>query len=632
MVELNLIAKRYDGGAGAGVFTGSIPLKPGQHKEVGAYSSRQPVSVWDGATEVPALVTCLYPQHLDGSVKSLQVDVQLSLPNLTAKALTLKVGTPGTAPPPTPTVVSRASLRAPRLLACSDAEHLCASRVALFPLVPFARMVEPYKTMLTTEFEICTILDGNKNPAYPSYAKVLEHLRVLGDVAATYPYQDANYNALAPMYYRYLMSGNIDHLREAHQMAAGYHDSYSWNPPLQGGGYINYGKGPIMKYGANPPAGRTVGEEVDLDEYNVSPMNVTPVGNGEHQSGFHHNAWICYVLSGWNQPLGVMLSFSTRAFLAKADGTPFANYPWPNIGPKTEFHTPTGNGGWSGARFNMRLMRETELVGLLVSLPFELTASVYGPYKMPSPRDPVNREKYLLYVKRKVFDSVALWCTEFADGQPSSFLKGTWGFSPNFMGSYGSAPGTWPTFQAITVFNTLLLAFHHFGRDERFKDGMLGLARFLLTQVRGPFTPTGGKGRQLYKMPYMIWDPAKIDSDFGTINMNYWTPCIVAPAFAWAARATPDPAEAAKFKAVAEACASIYAMMYGELGGVGCALKQLGEHHHMAATAAAFASGVAWDGWDLPVVVPPPPPTLETLDQRVGVLETRVATLEAKLP
>src|SRR6185503_9794312 len=67
--EIAVAAKRFDGNSGPAVFTGCIPLKPGQLFEVGVAGSRQlTMSLWQDAVEVGAYFTCLYPQHPDGSV------------------------------------------------------------------------------------------------------------------------------------------------------------------------------------------------------------------------------------------------------------------------------------------------------------------------------------------------------------------------------------------------------------------------------------------------------------------------------------------------------------------------------------------------------------------------------------
>lgn len=593
--EIAVAAKRFDGNSGPAVFSGCIPLKPGQLVEVGVAGSRQlTMSLWQDSVEVGAYFTCLYPQHPDGSVKSLMVSAPLTVKKGTQQALTLKLGTPARATGPTEhPAINRAWMQNPVLIGCTDAAHMCAARVAFGPLVPLKHPNLPasWVRFLSTEFE-------NGHPDFPTYRVLIQHLRGSGTVPDSYGlptgYQGANYNCLAPMYYRYMTTGDLDKLCDAHRLSAqSYMDDFSWNPPTKPGGYINYGNGPIARY-HTAYEGRPALSNFPIDEYG-QPFNPTPIGNGEQQTGFHQSAYMCYVMSGWAQPLGVAISFGIRNFLATESFGAFANYPWPNIGPKTQFHTPSAAGGWGGARQNFRNFREADAFYYLLSLPMDLSASVYGPYLAPTPRNAANKAKYHTFFQRKYYDSIDLWSTEFApSGQPNSFLHGLWGFSPWFTaGTENSVKGTSPNFQLITLFNVLSMCYMNIVEDARFQTKVGELAEFLLRQnVSSDWithsAAVSARRPPCFRMPYMTSDPATLSSARGP---NFYTTTMLLALWTWGHRVTGNP----HMLTIADAHASIYSMAHpGPASGVGHRQKQLGETYHMAFYAAAWRAGETW--------------------------------------
>jgi hypothetical protein len=192
MPDIICAAKRYEGGSGSAIFTGCIPLKPGQLVELGvAQSSQVSMSLWNGATEIGAYFSALYPQHYStdpASVKSLMVSFSLNLDTATQPVdgvpLTLKIGTPRTVSGPSghPTI-NRAWMKFPKLFGCTDPVHMCASRIAFGPLVPMndprVLALPNWRAFLTNELET-----GNpSNPAaFPTFKLVLDMLAARGDL------------------------------------------------------------------------------------------------------------------------------------------------------------------------------------------------------------------------------------------------------------------------------------------------------------------------------------------------------------------------------------------------------------------------------------------------------------------
>src|SRR6185503_8568948 len=482
MPDIPLIAKRYDGQSGSTTFTGCIPLKPGQLFEtttglatanpwpaapwqVARSSLRALVSLWRGTSpgiaEVPAYITALYPQHPDGSIKVLRVSTILPLAPDESADFVLKLGTnPTTIASPTSHPVvdgseNAGSLKFPRLLACTDASHLCQSRVAPYPLIPLAdprlsaNLVDYFtnqwengwttdmepsqqsgsfptfkimRNMLLTRgdlhWKLCTIQNGSNIitnirggwplPTSAPTALLTVGMRVgagpagyfpepggtptstisailgpnsvqvtippsnfppgTGDYVLSFGYkhpaQDASYNMMSAWYYRYLMTGNIDHLREAHLLSRSYyHEVFGYVGSNQTSFLcVNYGAGDKARYDEPYTDENGVlhatAEIIGLDEYGEDPSG-QPAGLTTPQSGFHVNAWMNYVLSGWDQALGVLIRFG-NGFLSAVNLTPFREYPYDNIGPGTIHHSPSAAGGWDGPRMSFRIYREHE--------------------------------------------------------------------------------------------------------------------------------------------------------------------------------------------------------------------------------------------------------------------------------
>ena len=599
MTDLALGAKRYDGGSGLGVFTGTVPLLPGMLLE----TQLDRVALFDGATLVgvtASLLTPASPLHPDGSLRVIQVDATLDVNSGILRPLRLVLGQPATLAGPPATTITGAWLKAPRLLGCTDALHLCESRIAPFPLVPVTHpsLPDQWKKMLTVEF------DGT-DPNFPAYGNMRPE--VMADVPTRFG-DSATYDALACLYYRYLISGDLDKLADAHHLAQ--YTGGPWVPTPSAGspptghfpsGFTTsvwdntYWQG-VVRYAA------AYKEHAALENFPINieyPQGVRTqaLGTTEWNSGFHHDMWLCFCLSGWPQAAGTLITYGIQAFT----GT---------FGPGTQtfgFPTASYDSDGYGGRFTWRLRREAELFYAQLGLPMDLRYDYYFNVTLPSIR--TNRQKYLDFFKAKHWESYETWSRRFA---PTDYKYGIWGFAPSFSAG-GANTGCYPAFDAIMIFASMMNLHLNLLPDERFVPQMIKYAYLMLNQVRGPMT-AWRSGRQLYRMPYMIFDGKSAAPNFvdnagavqpASVASTFYTPTMLLALWTWAYEATGDP----KFLAVADAHATHEAFVYdSNLGSAGASWKQLGELYWMAAPAAAWRAGKR-DGIPNGVgTLPPPPP------------------------
>lgn len=747
MIELPLRAKRYEGGTGSTIVTGCVPLRREQLVETGiAGSPQSSVSLWQGATEIGAHFTCLYPQHQTepASVKSLMVSAALDLDSATQPAegvpLTLKLGAPRAAPGPSahPTI-DRMWMKFPRLLGCDDPAHMCAADIAFGPLVPVndPRLSVNWQKALTDELENGYAPGGNVHlgqSGFPTLKHHLDRLHALGDMgvklclvtpgspilkildlgwplptsaptaqlspgmragcvsgaltvfnttilsvdspdqvtlnapasASFAPsraftvgfgpgllYRDANYNLLAVFYYRYLtaVSGHLDKYRDALLASVTRSlDVVDWigrsNPTETSIGVANHGDGSLIRYAAPYTDGEGVAHATDeifaWDEYGQVPHNPSPQGSREDLSGFHHGAYMTYVLSGWRQALGNCIAWGIGELRSNASYAPFPGHPWPNIKPaqvdpvnQSFFHSPSQQGN-SGARLACRLRREADAFLFMLSLPMDLRGgpTVAGTAVVaPSPRNPVHRAKWLDYFQRKYYDSIAEWSLEFPEtGSKSSFLRGKWGFSAWYKQYADTEPeyvrvnGTCPLFQLITTFTSLLLVYRNIKEDPRFVPKMGELAAWIaeeqIKRVPAPATfmnvnaAARAENPPGWWLPYRATDPALLESppvptEFFGINM--YTPGILVALFAWAAAATGN----ARCLEMADGHCSTYSWSSNPAntsaggGAYEWSVKGDGEKLHMLHYAAGFRALIG--GTPPPPLPPSPPAALRVL-------------------
>ena len=554
--SIALAAKRYDRGSGAALFSGTVPLHPGQLRE----SQLGRVSLWEGEVERGAAITDLTPRHPDGSIKALAVHSMLNVSSGKAKALTLRLDRPPAVRAPSPGTIDIAWMRAPRLIGCTDVAHLCASRIAPYPLVPVThpRLPAQWKAFLTTE------LDGTDRD-FPCYGNLRPYVQADEKYPAGYWGGGANYNFLSALYYRYLTSGDLDKLADAHhcaQYAFGF--NVSVNDLTYGNGPVRYAA-PFEGHGADDPF---------TTNYEYATTKTQPLGTTEWNSGFHADMYVCHCLSAWPQAVGTLIPYGLRNLVGSWGGGQTFGYP-----------TASYDASWYGGRFDFRLNRDAEIYYGMLNLPMDLQWDLY--YHVDAPTIRKNRAKYLGFFQAKCFDSFETWCHRFPEGH---YLHGIWGTAPSFAGANGSGPGTYPNFQGITFFNLVLLLYLNFIPDSRVPEQMVKYARLMAAQVRGPVT-AWRSGRPLYRMPYMMADGKTMNPAAAT---SFYTTAMLVPLWVYAWRVTGEP----QFLSLADAHATHQAWVYdNNRGSAGAGWKQLGEVYHMAYHAAAWRAGVPFDGW-----------------------------------
>ena len=238
MTTIALAAKRYDGANGSAVFTGTIPFPPGVMQE----SAIQNIGLFDGSTQVACRKTLLDPSplHPDGSLKVVKIDATLSVSAGSTLALTAVTGMSPIGGGTGAVTIDLAWMDAPRLLGCTDPVYLCTTKLLGLPMVPAtsASLPASWQTFLTTQFT-------RTNPDWPAYGNPLPYINM--DPAAqpytTTPWneQSANYEGLAPFYYYYLMTGDLDWLRNGHRCAA-YGNHYQNGDRHPNPGYSGLGR------------------------------------------------------------------------------------------------------------------------------------------------------------------------------------------------------------------------------------------------------------------------------------------------------------------------------------------------------------------------------------------------------
>lgn len=749
MPDITCALKRYDGASGSATFTGCIPLKPGQLFEtttglssgtpiVAQASLRGNVSLWRtaGPTELQAYITALYPQHPDGSIKSVMVSTTLSAADGEEIPLTLTIGTSPTlaASPTAHPTINALWMKFPRLIGCTDSTHMCQARVAFGPLVPVndPRLPPNWQALLTTELENgYTQGAGLSISGFPTLKHHLERLHTLGDMGAKlctvtagspvltildtgWPtpssaptagltqgmsahaaqggttifdttilsvdsatqvtlnapawsgfitraygvsfgprltYADANYNLLAVFYYRYMTaaSGHLDKLRDANlaAMTRGI-DVVDWvgkgGPGVANSetsiGVANFGNGSQVRYAApyTDAAGvvHATDEIFTFDEYG-QPFNNNPQGNREDLSGFHQGAYMCYLMSGWQQALGTCIGFGIAQIASNTSYAAFPGHPWadPALQPQppkgigtSGFHSPSQQGA-GGIRLSFRLRREVDAFLYMLSLPMDLRggplvtgSAVMAPsprmatYPYAAPASGSNRAKWLDFFQRRYWDSVQLWSTEIGatlndrNGIPrnTAWMAGLWGFSAWYQNwqEIDDPAGVSPLFQLDTAFNALFICHLNIKEDPRFYTKLGELAVFIAEQQDGfgtsalmnPHATARASNPPVHWLPYNATDPAALDNPAPGrfYGINTYTAGNLLAFLTWAWRVTGN----AKLLQMADAHCSIYAWTGDPSnttltgGAYGWAVKYLGQKFHVAHYAAAWRAGETW--------------------------------------
>lgn len=553
--DIALAAKRYDGGSGLAVFTGVIPLQQAQ-VSAGGLSG---ISLFNGGTELPISVTSLDLTHPDGTLKAVKVDAQLSAADETEIPLTLRLGQAPTAGSVTPVEPDDTWMTAPRLLACTDPAHLCKSHIALGPLVPIDTPALPaaWVTALTTEF------DGTET-SYPGYGRPIS-LFLAGTTntqQSPSPWPNyasgATYNALYPMYCRYLVSGEIDRLRHAHGIA-GWSEGFPFTMRELSHTECVTDADTSQTFSINP-------------DYPNPPNGSSglPAALSEWNSGNYRDCYLCWALSGWKQARGALIGYGLR-----------------NI---QNARSANANPSQYGGRFDWRYYREAAIYLRLLNVDQRLRYSLPGVFTVTA-EAASNTSWWESHFQTHHYDKYETWSRTF---DISDERYNVWGNEVDFDPTGGGA-GTYliPTFQYITVFYTIYFLMQNVYQDAT-NDGwarLQSLVEFLENRVAGPWSGAWGKADTLYGVPYRIMGtlPTGLGGD------QQYSCSMLIPAFAWAYARTGDT----RYRDVIDTQATNGSWIINNAGSAGTGWKQIGEYFGGLFHAAAWRAGVAFDGWDL---------------------------------
>ena len=593
-----LAAKRYDRASGPAVFTGCIPLKPGQVFD----TALADVTLWDGVTEIGITVSALWPRHPDGSVKVIRVSATLNLAAATQHDYTLRLGTARTQSGPPEPAITGAWMRNPRLIACTDAAHLCASRTAPLPLVPIPHPTLPaqWNKFLTTEWD-------DPNTPYPSWGRV--RAKVMADDHSTNLGGSANYNFISALYYKYLTSGELDRLNEAHHAAqfGSAERLYNGGIPISLYGccygsnynpapYTNNGKLNGVVFYGEPWEGHAAGSPFDANPDGWADLapGAGPVTGREWYSGVDTDWLMTYQLSGWGQALGTFLCRALELFGRRGfpDNTPEAQLAMGSSIIQDNIYK-----GNYGGRAQWRAWRGADILYYLLSPPMALYhhRAAWKASTIPSPR--THKADWLLWAKREHPDFYERYSQHYVDGH---WLKGSWWGKPGWFPAGRGVPQGLPFFQITLLFYDVMLYYMNVAPDPRIAEHIVASATRLRQCVRGP-EPTRKTPGTAYKLGYTIVNSHTNNPTDGPQVAGpkdaFWPTTMLLPVFVMAGRITGDP----WFFALADMQASNTRMALADGSRAGYSTpKEAGETYFQAFHAAAWRAGVPPDGWDVP--------------------------------
>lgn len=582
--SIPLAAKRYDRASGTAVFTGCIPLKPGQLFDTDLAN----VTLWDGVTEIGITVSALWPRHPDGSLKVIRVSATLNLAAATQHNYTLRLGTARTQSGPTEPAITGAWMKTPRLIGCTDAAHLCASRVATLPLVPIPHPNLPasWNKFLTEEWD-------HPTTPYASWGRF--KARVMSDDPDKAGFWGAaNYNFLNAMYCKYLTSGDLDRLNEAHHLVQ--HGTFPQSVEActygrdlvraEHVGHLNR----VVFYG-EPYDGHAVGDPFDANPDGWPDRSGGPVSGSEWNSGVDTDFLMCYMLSGWGQVLGTFLCRALSMFGRGA----FPDTPKQNLNPPPGTNQPILN---YGGRFQWRLMRGADILYAILSPPMALQFDYrYGAGKViPSLRTADGKAKFKTWAQREHLDFYDWYSGQYVAGH---WLKGSWWSRPGWFAPSGTVPQGLPFFQLGCLWYDAMLYYHHVDPDPRVPAFIARAGEMLRQCVRGPegAPKMAGSGFKLpYNMPNSYTNSATNGPVVAGSGDGFWGNTILLPLYATAYALTGDP----WYRDLLDLHASNTRMAVADGGRAGFStFKELGECYSFAFHAAAYRAGVKLGEWEL---------------------------------
>lgn len=599
-------AKRYDSGSGAAVFSGVIPLKPGQLVE----ADLNRVALWDGAQEIGCTASALWPQHPDGSMKVVQIAATLNLASGVQKNLTLRLGDPRTVSGPAQPFINEAWMKNPRLIGCTDAAHLCASRVATLPLVPIPSplLPESWNKFLTEEWD-------DPDTTYASWGRV--KARVMADDPNTFGlWGAANYNFLNAMYCKYLTSGDLDRLNEAHHVAQyGSHAGGSGFPRSVeecSYGSIEMGRrnadGTVEHPGLNNVVfygeaheGHAAGSLFDANPDGWSDRGGQPITGTEWNSGVDTDFLMCYTLSGWEQIRG---TFLCRALAHFGHTGGFPDGPIADIseeGLATKNQPILGHGG----RFQWRLIRGVDILYTLLSAPMALRFAYrwWTGKVIPSPRTAEARAQFKTWAKREHLDFYDWYSSRYVDGH---WLKDSWWSKPGWFEQNTSVPQGLPFFQLAVLWYDVMMYYYHIDQDPRVPAFIERSAEMLRQCVHGPEGAPKMDG-VAYRLRYPVTNSYTNNATDGPETSGptdgFWGNTILLPLWATAYRLTGDTF----YRNLIDLHASNTRLAIADGGRAGgSTFKEMGECYSFAFHAAAMRAGVPVGAWEVNGTPPPP--------------------------
>lgn len=561
--SLSMSAKRADGGSGTAVFNGPAPFQPGQMSVAGLSG----MSIWNGGTELPIAVVDSGLRHSDGSVKVAFVHTQLSAANQVEVPLTLQLATAPSAGSVTPTTVSESTMFSPKALACTDADHLCKSRVALGPLVPIATLRSLGLNKFADFLEPELIETGVNIPT-------LGKPKAFMDAGSTGQWWsggsgNAQYNAQYVAYCLYLVTGKIEYLINAWRFSSWTEGSqYTVAQNSHENAHVVL-KGTSTEWGCNP-------------EY-AEPLpgaGGQPFTLSEPASGCARDLFMTWALSGWEQARGAGVAYGLRNIFN-------ASNEYPNGSP------------WF-CRFDFRHHREHAAILPMYNLTEALTYRNSGGGSWTVDGEPYTDTTFWgNFFQTYYYDRFNTWAQQMTGGDPRF---GIWG---HITQSYSD--GT-PLFQHVTVFNLLYeLELNVYQDDQnRTWQQIFNNAEWLLdNKIGGPWDVSGNSGfgpvDEVYNASFLTSDGTP--PNLGAGNTLY-TPAMLMPmmsfAYAYARDTGMSQATIDKFKRFVDAECSNHCFQFADgINSAGDHWKQVGEEYEMAFTAAALRAGVRYDGWNL---------------------------------
>lgn len=451
---IDLAVKRYDGGSGVATFNGVAHFQPGQLTDAGQ------LSIWNGGTELPIYVNVLSGLHADSSIKAVQIQTELSVSDSTPIGLSLKTNVAPSAGTVTPIDPDLSWAQNMTLLYCTDATHMCASRVTPLPLVPLddPNMPADTATFLTTGFDAWLA-------SMPAIATAL-------------------YNWVYGYICRYLCTGDGDALEDAVRRCL--------DPAEICYGNIDFDNG----FMPTPSTHR-----VDGALFSSFPSGNWPDAYGDYASGYSANGrfpeWNSIAQDMW------MVYYTTGSETARRLIVFHANTQWAssvqNV-TSTIYET----------RFSYRWRWSESMLAQLLGATESIAYA--GSAVMPNPQT----GDFSVKIQQQQ-DRAEAW-------NPAEFRYGIWGSSPytNDDVGVGNQPlfqyevMLWPNLSYYNLIDAdsrigpAMALMSEYVRDQTYGPGADPLA--------GPWT--GHDGRECYAAPYVETDPAGLGNEADPASSN----------------------------------------------------------------------------------------------------------------